>query len=589
MPGAYQIASSDEGLAVITRNMAGEPRFVAFDREGRIFNRSLPATLDDFSGVSLVNGGETFGKFFESPADTRRFYFERFYLSDSVGGAEAIDHLVANDYAWAFAGNDHGWVMAVYRFPDRITVHRLGADGAYLGATQLTATAPMPAILEWTAIEMSADTILVSYPMQRGGAPAAVWLLSMDGGLVTEKPLSIPLAPIRNAITGDGQGKFYYLAGGLFGNRLYRISSQGIELERVIDFDRLSNLKWLHDKLWALDTSRNTLFGLDDDGARREGPISLMPPGWDESPEWLDMRVSGGDLGFFFTDGFERDNVHYMRLEAGPLVTPTPTPGSGIPTGASVTIEIAAGIPLQMAQIPRGSYQRGSDETDPDARPNESPQHNVTLTRDFFISRHLITNEQYRLFDPNHQSPVMAGHSLNGATQPVVNVSWYEAKAFCDWLSEKTDYRFSLPSEAEWEYVCRAGTQTRRPWGDDLSNDLACAYANVADIQAADFDFPMGFDCDDGFAATSPVGSYPPNAFGVYDMLGNVWEWTEDWFSSYRIESQVDPVGPERGYSKIIRGGSWQDGPIYVRSAVRTVFSPDNGYSALGFRVVIRE
>jgi formylglycine-generating enzyme required for sulfatase activity len=179
---------------------------------------------------------------------------------------------------------------------------------------------------------------------------------------------------------------------------------------------------------------------------------------------------------------------------------------------------------------------------------------------------------------------------LSGDQQPVVVVTWNQAQEYCTWLSQQTGRTFSLPTEAEWEYACRAGTATRRPWGDDPNNDQTCAYANGADISSASaFSLTNGFPYNDGFSTSAPVGSFLPNAFGVYDMMGNVWEWCEDWFGAYTSVAAVDPTGPAKGYSKVVRGGSWMDGPDYLRCAFRSGLPPDQSKSNIGFRVVLRK
>ncbi len=188
----------------------------------------------------------------------------------------------------------------------------------------------------------------------------------------------------------------------------------------------------------------------------------------------------------------------------------------------------------------------GSPENEQGREADEGPQHPVTISRDFYMGKYEITNAQFRVFRPNHNNGDMRGFSLNGDNQPVVNVSWNDAIAFCEWVSEQTGMQIQLPTEAEWEYACRAETTTRRYWGDDLSDDQACAYANVRDqtaLQQLAWGSPI-FNCEDGSAVTAPVGQFQPNAFGLYDMLGNVWEWCRDWYGSYSPDSQVDPPHP---------------------------------------------
>jgi formylglycine-generating enzyme required for sulfatase activity len=161
---------------------------------------------------------------------------------------------------------------------------------------------------------------------------------------------------------------------------------------------------------------------------------------------------------------------------------------------------------------------------------------------------------------------------LNGDDQPVVNVSWEDAKAFTEWLTKQ--YRgkniFRLPREAEWEFACRAGTKTSRYWGDDPSE--ACKHENVADQTAKrTWSQFIVHDCDDGYAVTSPVGKFPPNPFGLQDMLGNVMEWCEDVYhkEAYGKHQQKNPLYSDDGLFRVSRGGSWYYEPSNERCAYR--------------------
>jgi formylglycine-generating enzyme required for sulfatase activity len=172
---------------------------------------------------------------------------------------------------------------------------------------------------------------------------------------------------------------------------------------------------------------------------------------------------------------------------------------------------------------------------------------------------------------------------------PVVDVSWNDAKAFLKWLSDKKGNNVRLPTEAEWEYACRAGTQTTRFWGNNP--DDACNYANVHDITSKrvnEFTW-NNHTCNDGYANTSPVGNFKPNNFGIYDMLGNVWEWCEGWYDTdyYKKSPKQNPKGPSRGSYRVLRGGSWGNDPWFVRCADRGGDVPDVRDSFIGFRVLL--
>ena len=171
---------------------------------------------------------------------------------------------------------------------------------------------------------------------------------------------------------------------------------------------------------------------------------------------------------------------------------------------------------------------------------------------------------------------------------PVVNVSWNDAVAFCKWLSRKEGKTYRLPTEAEWEYACRAGTTTRYYSGDDP--ETLAKVANVADATAK-AKFP-DWKCDDQRPATATCSrrrwaKFKPNAFGLYDMHGNAWQWCADWYGEdYYAESPADdPTGPDSGDVRVLRGGSWIYGPLNSRSAVRIWTSPDVRDFDTGFRV----
>jgi formylglycine-generating enzyme required for sulfatase activity len=239
---------------------------------------------------------------------------------------------------------------------------------------------------------------------------------------------------------------------------------------------------------------------------------------------------------------------------------------------------------MEFALIKGGCYEMGDSVGDGDT--NERPVREVCVN-DFFIGRYEVTNAQFGKFKPNHNSGTYEGLTLNDDKQPVVNVSWENALAFAKWLSQKTGQTYRLPTEAEWEYAARAGTKTSRFWGNNP--DDACRYANVADMTAKKR-WPRwtSFFCDDGFAVSAPVGSFKPNGYGLYDMLGNVWEWTQDVYNSeaYTRLPKNNPVYEGSGEYRVMRGGGWSNGPLGVRDSHRVGLTPAFGHHALGFRLV---
>jgi len=233
----------------------------------------------------------------------------------------------------------------------------------------------------------------------------------------------------------------------------------------------------------------------------------------------------------------------------------------------------------EMVQIPGGCFQMGSPPSE-QGRQNDEKQHQVCV-KAFQIGKYEITNAQYRAFKPSHNSGDYNGHNLNGDQQPVVRVSWQDAYAYTQWLARQTGKKYRLPTEAEWEYAARAGTTTSRYWGNDP--DQACKYANVHDRTSKRvFSWPWTHhDCDDGYAVTAPVGRFKPNAFGLYDMLGNVWEFTcSDYNNPY---NGSEKVCSNSGSSHALRGGCWYYKPRSVRAAYRD--GNGNPNSSKGFRV----
>ena len=171
-------------------------------------------------------------------------------------------------------------------------------------------------------------------------------------------------------------------------------------------------------------------------------------------------------------------------------------------------------------------------------------------------------------------------------TQPVVCVTWHDAAAYAEWLSGQTGQNYRLPTEAEWEYAARAGTETARYWGD--AADEACGYANVGDqsLKGELSALPYTIhNCADGYVYTAPAGSFRANRFGLYDMLGNVWEWTCSEYANYKEGKENMFLSKNHASARVIRGGSWFDGPERVRSADRGLRGPADRDDSVGFRL----
>ncbi len=234
-------------------------------------------------------------------------------------------------------------------------------------------------------------------------------------------------------------------------------------------------------------------------------------------------------------------------------------------------------VVMEMLLVPSGQFLMGSMA--PDAAEHEQPLTPVSLTG-FYMARHPVTNAQFERFDPNHRSKRAPWADEN---HPAVYVNAGEAEKFCQWLTSKEGRKYRLPTEAEWEYAARGTDLLTFPWGDRLD---AGHLANFADKRTT---FPWRDPViDDGFAETSPVGSYPRGAspFGLEDLAGNVFEWCADCFEVYKGKERVNPRGPAGGMKRMYRGGSWKSRPGNLRTSARNFNAPDYSSNDVGFRVL---
>lgn len=241
---------------------------------------------------------------------------------------------------------------------------------------------------------------------------------------------------------------------------------------------------------------------------------------------------------------------------------------------------------MEFVFIQGGCYQMGSASVEKEGRTDEGPVHEVCLD-DFWMGRHEVTNAQYRKFRSDHDSRAYFENSLNNDNQPVVYVNWADSVDFSKWVSKQSTNSFRLPTEAEWEYAARGGSTTARYWDKDKTT--TCANANIVDQAAKLKNIGFTFDsCTDGFAVSAPVGTFKPNAYGLYDTLGNVWEWTADWYADKYKKTQLkNPRGPKSGQYRVLRGGSWFSTTPYARAAQRSWYRPDSHNNSLGFRLVM--
>ncbi len=239
--------------------------------------------------------------------------------------------------------------------------------------------------------------------------------------------------------------------------------------------------------------------------------------------------------------------------------------------------------------VPGGCFPMGSPDTDPERDSDEGPVHEVCVDG-FWMGRYEVTNRQFRMFRPERVSGSFKGQSLDEDPQPAVSVNWSGAASFARWLEGKNGgkRRFRLPTEAEWEYACRAGSTAARFWGD--AAEEACGYANVYERRSTGMNraAQWAHDCVDGYTGSAPVGTFAPNGFGLYDMLGNVWEWCNDFYDpfAYAAAPRDNPRGPAGGAYRVVRGGAYNYGPKYNRCAFRYRVEPGASFEHIGFRLV---
>ena len=235
--------------------------------------------------------------------------------------------------------------------------------------------------------------------------------------------------------------------------------------------------------------------------------------------------------------------------------------------GSPLVIEA---LKLELMPIPAGSFSMGSSVQEQDRADDEGPQTIVTITKPFWLSRTEVTQEQWKAVMGNNPS------NFKGKDLPVEKISWEDAIAFCEKLNRDLEntlpagYRYSLPTEAQWEYACRAESTTRFYFGDDPEYDQLDKYAWYA-----------GNSSD----KTHAVGTKLPNRWDLYDMHGNVWEWCMDWYGEYKGGSTSDPRGADSGEYRVLRGGGWHFDGLDCRAADRNWSFSYGAFSLAGFRV----
>jgi len=251
--------------------------------------------------------------------------------------------------------------------------------------------------------------------------------------------------------------------------------------------------------------------------------------------------------------------------------------------------ETTNSIGMKLKLIPAGEFLMGSPESDDMAQDRDKPQHKVRITQAFYLGVHEVTQQQYETVMGTNPS------KFKDAANPVERVSWCDAVEFCKKLSAKEGKTYRLPTEAEWEYACRAGTTTVYSFADESELGEYAWCANNSGDKPLDADAlwkPVSDSYKQRLSANNcqphRVGQKKPNAWGLHDMHGNISEWCQDWYGEYSSDEVTDPQGSTDGSNRVFRGACWHDAPMHCRSAFRGPCPPDRRSSTgLGFRVVM--
>jgi formylglycine-generating enzyme required for sulfatase activity len=455
-----------------------------------------------------------------------------------------------------------------------------------------------------------------------GSRPGAADLRAEQGKWIAYKNGD----PVAKILTGPITEELHKKYGGIF-------DPSYIELRRYTRVGGLeSDLRGLHPGEFRANTTE--LFQILQKG---HYGVTLDAEAWDRLATWVDLNAPCHGT-WRETAGVDRTNPYHTRrrelqlLYAGfvrpdPEVIPemprslgAPVPPKPVPVvsytpknafrvfeasagSQTRTLDLGGGVTLELVRIPAGEFVMG----DATGHLDEQPPAAVRIERPFWIGKFEVTNEQYARFDPAHDSRYEdkgswmfnewdLGWALNTPRQPVIRVSQKEALAFCRWLSEKTGHRVTLPTEAQWEYACRAGTATPLSYGD-VDTDFS-KHANLADWTIRDLVYdvrdqyppdlvPRDARFNDGKLVTAAVGSYQPNPWGLYDMHGNVWEWTRSAYRPYPYRELDGRNQPAEDEAVVARGGSWYDRPKRSRSSYRLSYPAWQKVYNVGLRVVL--
>ena len=285
---------------------------------------------------------------------------------------------------------------------------------------------------------------------------------------------------------------------------------------------------------------------------------------WEDEINSLEEDMFVGD------DTADEEKAKSAKLCMG-LDVPRGTPG--VTAGEDRVVDLGGALKMELAWIEPGSFMMGSPSSE-EARGRDETLHSVTLTKGFWMGKYEVTQGQWQQVMGNNPSEFQDA----GKLAPVEQVSWDDCQEFmCKLNGKEIDGSFRLPTEAEWEYACRAGTTTAFNRGKDLSLTTD-GYPDLDGVAWLSLNSRK---------ATHTVGQKPPNAWGLYDLLGNVWEWCQDWFGDYPDGSVTDPKGGSSGLRRVVRGGSWDSTTWSCRSAYRDRYDPSVRSGRVGFRVVL--
>ena len=409
---------------------------------------------------------------------------------------------------------------------------------------------------QYVAALRALDRVLELHEEHGVELPDSYWMKRVEGGLGAEYYLEAIASATRYVELAGREGEQYGEALGL----LDRAVAQGCIPERMTE---------------TLESVRSCLAaGADPNGAGEGGRTAL---------DWAAARENPAIREALIAAGADPGMAGVVAREAGQVETGT-------------VFRDCAMCP-EMVVVPAGSFLMGSPDTEQGRQSDEGPRHTVSIGFQLAVGVYEVTFSEWEAcvradgcggYRPRDEGWGRGRH-------PVINVSWEDAKTYVAWLSEQTGEPYRLLSEAEWEYVARAGSTAARYWWERGSEQ--CRHANGFDQDLArtdqgrvwmeEFDWANPVPCSDGYAWTAPVGSYRPNPFGLYDILGNVIEWTEDCWNPGYSGAPADGTAWGSGdcLRRVVRGGSWVGDPGYMRSARRHSLVVGYFDDSVGFRV----